>query len=516
MSPSGLSPPVRPRSADIHLSNVNYFMTIRNPNLPPPIRTNDLPHLSSSQQSETPSSPDKPLAELRKGRLVAKGGEDEENVGRGEASFDVEGAEEEGGDVGGDGHENDEEDEDEFAGLETMGASQWVREVEIPRKARSSDKAPSSSVHDIDEVNEKYLSHGETHREPEYNSHAGPSSPALRTPAFSHTHTHSDLPSCPYPETPHTPCNTTPSRWTSSPLPSGSKGKSRSRGDNAMLYDPATRSDDEEHEKENDENLPPRKASLSSGPVKVVKSKGKGRKIILDSDDEEALNEKSNRKGKAKEERTIELDVQTMPIDLANDDDDDDMEAHVHQNGDKPGDDDDGGDDDFGMDFPFDQVDLDSDFNFDHLTRSDQNQPVRTRRSKSPTKRSAAPLQVINDSFSNGFDFVALATSTVAEGTNTKDDPFPVIMISDMEPKWQEFYLNHFRRAGGAAAAGGEKKRTVVEALNADDDEEEDARGRMRTMPQKAAAGNRGKKFVSRGGGAWRGAWRGRGRTKKK
>ncbi|KAK8846768.1 hypothetical protein IAR55_005856 [Kwoniella newhampshirensis] len=506
------------------LSGVHYFTTLRNPNLPPPQRAQTFPEFSSSQQSPQ-SSPEKSLAQLKEDRFRARrragmdGGdeafaENDQNDQDEYEQVQIAYVEREGKDR--DAAEIV-EDEDEFEGLETMGATQWVREVEIPRMSRSSEKDFASSVCDTMDLREDV--YGDVHDNgmsqrgcPSLNNGsvlnlvrlAGPSSSSLRTPAFSHTHTHSDLPSGPYPQTPNTERDSTPIPWSPSPLPSesGSKKKLQSLADNPKLFELSDDSD-----KENDQG------QTSPRVVKPVKGKGKGKKMILDSDDEEALSStrsKKREKGKGKEknmdreDESIDFDfgmsMEPLPIELQEDQRGDEQEIR--------------GDtqyDDFDVGFPFDEIDL-------NLSVTGAGSSSR-RKSKSPIKAATNRPQVPPETnFMDENNLQLITSNLISDERKMKDDLFPVVMIDDMEPKWQEFYLNHWRRGSEA------KKRTVAEALLADDqadeeDEEEEERSRStrgRTVTKRSSMGTRGRKAAKRGGWSWRGAWRGRGRAKKK
>ncbi|WWC59218.1 uncharacterized protein I303_101768 [Kwoniella dejecticola CBS 10117] len=175
----------------LSLSSAHIYNLPRDPNIPPPTRSNHLP--ISSQTSPGDPSSSSPSRNLTSSHEV-------------EMHVD---------DALGD-------DEDEFAGLEMMGLTQWQREVPSSNKTeRPNDTVRDEYVmkgHEEEEIDE--LDESDLELPPEMIFHtdlfeedarvamhspiAGPSSPPLQTPAFSLPSLNSDIPSGPYPQTPQT------------------------------------------------------------------------------------------------------------------------------------------------------------------------------------------------------------------------------------------------------------------------------------------------------------------------
>ncbi|KAK6903983.1 hypothetical protein I203_107494 [Kwoniella mangroviensis CBS 8507] len=530
--------PMSARTSPIALSFAHVYTLSRDPNKSPPVRSYHLP--MSSQTS--PGEPSSPVKKPTSSNEV-------------EMHFDS--IQEDG-------------EEDEFEGLETIGFSQWEREV--PNfKSRINDKqekeggTSSSSQNqlrieeEIDELDESEyglevpmdLIQDEEVREQVaiHSPIANPSSPPLRTPAFSLPSLNSDIPSGPYPQTPHSPSHSnrhqqanpnfrssSPVNWTPSPL--SSRGKKRSL---VIL------SDDSDQDEENDQTIAISQKDNSGSPNK----KGKSSKVIQSGDDEDedeeeeeeeeeplAVQKRRREKGKGKEilpsheEELINIrlgseaqapDGPTLD-DLFRDDTNDlNFDSNQHDYHEDHYEDEEE-EDDYG-DFPFDEVDLDF---------PDTNKKKSKSKSKSRSPEKQKNQTLANDlfppdepgedledkenhdrSFSGGH---GSSISILDKFELVKKNEWDIPLISDLEIKWQDFYKNHWRRGVDKlnAKSTTTTRRDQVGTIRSDDEsEEEDIR------PKKTTAAKRGGPWGwrGRGRGRGRGAWRGRvarGKARKK
>ncbi|WWD00326.1 hypothetical protein V866_007238 [Kwoniella sp. B9012] len=523
------------RTSPIALSFAHVYTLSRDPNKSPPVRTSHLPMSSQTSPGE-PSSPNK------------------RPTSSNEVEMHIE-IIQEGDEV------------DEFEGLETIGFSQWEREVpnfksKIDHKQEKEGETSSSSQNqprieeEIDELDESEYGleipmdpiQDEGVREQVAAIHspiANPSSPPLRTPAFSLPSLNSDIHSGPYPQTPHSPSHSnrhqqanhkfgssSPVNWTPSPL--SSRGKKRSL---VIL------SDDSDQDEENDQTIVIPQKGDSSSPNK----KGKSSKTIQYGDDEDeeeeeeeplAIQKRRREKGKGKEilpsheeepiniRLELEAQVPDGPTldDLFKDDINEanyDSSEHQNYEGDHQEEEE---DDDYG-DFPFDEVDLDF---------PDTNKKKTKSKSRSPEKQKSKTLA--NDLFPPDEQEEELEdkenydrSSSGGHGSSIsildkfeliKKNEWDIPLISDLEIKWQDFYKNHWRRGvdklngKSTTTAAFTTRRDEVGTIRSDDEsEEEDVR------PKKTSAAKRGGPWGWRGRGRGRGAWRGRvarGKARKK
>ncbi|WWC87135.1 uncharacterized protein L201_002021 [Kwoniella dendrophila CBS 6074] len=442
----------------ISLSSVHVYTTERDPNKSPPIRSNHLP--ISSQTSPSSSSPVKRISSSNQVVLhTEKAVEDDEEEENKENQ---------------DMRDND---DDEFAGLEMIGNTQWEREVPNFQNSSMRKSKISSSEEVNDEINmwtkeddleeldesdwEVPLSLLQDQKENEkgkdlqvaiHSPIAGPSSPPLRTPAFSLPSLNSDIPSGPYPQTPQThdrqfvnSRRSSPIPW--SPSPCSSRGKRNEKSKNQSLIILSDDSDNEngndhinkilkdyptfnfENNENNEETSSP---DLPLSKTTKGKGKGKGKRIIesdLEEDDEieEPLAMRKRRKQKGKEKESspsiagrlndIDMDVGFDPTkeglddlfreDEANDENYDPgvEEAEANQRHNQEEEEEEDFDFDEFNDFPFDEVDLEINNN-----KSKNNGNIRMTRSrtksisKSPQKTKTGSRDLANDLFPSDED----------------------------------------------------------------------------------------------------------------
>ncbi|WWD07922.1 hypothetical protein V865_006029 [Kwoniella europaea PYCC6329] len=520
------------RTSPIALSFAHVYTLSRDPNKSPPVRSSHLPMSSQTSPGE-PSSPIKRPTSSNEVEMHIESIQEDDEV-------------------------------DEFEGLETIGFSQWEREVpnfksRINDKQEKEGETSSSSQNqprmeeEIDELDESeyglempmdLIQDEEVRAQVAIHSPiANPSSPPLRTPAFSLPSLNSDIPSGPYPQTPHSPSHSnrrqqanqkfrssSPVNWTPSPL--SSRGKKRSL---VIL------SDDSDQDEENDQTIAiPQKGNFSS-PNK----KGKSSKVIQSGDDEDeeeeeeplAVQKRRREKGKGKEilpsheeepiNIRLELEAQVPDGPTLDDLFKDDVEEGIYESNEynyNEGDYGEEEDDDYG-DFPFDEVDLDFPDTNKRKTKSKSRSPEK-QKSKTLANDLFPPDEQEEDledkenydrSFSGGH---GSSISILDKFELIKKNEWDIPLISDLEIKWQDFYKNHWRRGvdklngKSATTATITTRRDEVGTIRSDDEsEEEDVR------PKKTTAAKRGGPWGWRGRGRGRGAWRGRvarGKARKK
>ncbi|WVW78714.1 hypothetical protein I302_100674 [Kwoniella bestiolae CBS 10118] len=521
-TPTPASEPPTP----ISLSTAHIYITTRDPNKSPPVRSSHLP--ISSQTSPNDSSPIKRPTSSNEVELHLNG-----MITHGE---DVE------------------EEEDEFAGLESIGFSQWEREVPHfkSRKEGRSSSQPIQEENDqrdiseeedeIDELDES--DHGdmpldliqdvEDEKENEQEVEvairspiAGPSSPPLRTPAFSLPSLNSDIPSGPYPQTPHSHSKhpepnfstSSPVHWTPSPLSSRDKKRSL-----VILSDDS----DQEDDNRNDHTLVISQRGNTGSPSK----KGKTRAIQSDDDEEEeplAVQKRMRDKGKGREvlysKEGLGLDErpEVSLDDLFRDDEGeqeeldregyDDYDPTLDRDAD--GDEEDYEFDEFG-DFPFDQIDL------DYPTTTSTTRKKSKSKSRSPEKEKGKHNSLATDLFPpdeehddkenydrtyNGIGLAGAGISILDRLELKEKNEWDIPLVSDLEPRWQEFFKNHWRRGVDKLKAKEKAREDAIGVILSEEESEEDVPLRQsKTAPVKRA----GWGFRGRGRGRGRGAWRGR------
>ncbi|WWC67709.1 uncharacterized protein I206_101621 [Kwoniella pini CBS 10737] len=275
--------------SQISLSSAHIYTLQRDPNLPPPIRSNHLPISSQTSPDDSiSSSPAKILTSSN------------------EVEIHVDG-------MG---------DEDEFAGLEMMGLTQWEREVPSSTRKASDRKERAEAEEQIDELDESDLERPfdlvQSAEEDvvmddqvaNHSSIAAHSSPPLRTPAFSLPSLNSDIPSGPYPQTPQTaeshrhnhqilnPNVSTPLSWSHphSPSPLSSRDRSDPQTKRSLMI-LSDDSDMEDVDKENQDSRLPGHGCSSQASNKSNR-KGKGKQLAESEDDEEPLALKKRKRGR--------------------------------------------------------------------------------------------------------------------------------------------------------------------------------------------------------------------------
>ncbi|WVQ97830.1 hypothetical protein IAU59_004945 [Kwoniella sp. CBS 9459] len=563
------------KPASLSLSRAHPYTLDRDPNLPPPGRTTHLP--ISSQGSPGPSSSSSQTKERNTTPRSSA-----EHIVSDYLSFSPRDRDQ--------GEQEEEEEDPEFFGMEVIGASQWEREIPTFKKRKSSPRdilveESESLDHLADEV-EQWAE--QEQRFATRSPIAGPSSQPMRTPAFSTTHTSSDLPSGAYPETPLTPHHhqhqhhhrnkeSTPISWSPSPLSSRSRSMRKGNGSQfKTLVSDDSESDAEDME--NDENVPP-----SRFVVDDLSSTGKrmGKRRIIDSDDEEIMIQQQSaqkEKGKRKSLKRPpsldqeDLDVQDDIADIEFPFDDNPTPKKARPSSGRQSSDrvdrtsqavydvaeEEAQEDpldtqysDFD-DFPFDQIDLDAPISTSRpsaaLKTSSTGVRTTTRRfsQTTPTTQTnkATHQSNENDIFSSRHADRSNTTFSAARGgddamlnrvaVGEAIDEFYIPLIPDLPERWQEFYLNHWRRGANGkskstnknnTASGTSKKQgmtnngvELISESEEDDayaDEEEGGYGEASAQKRKGASAAKGGNTgpaAKRGKWGWRGAWRGRGR----
>ncbi|OCF37560.1 hypothetical protein I316_00686 [Kwoniella heveanensis BCC8398] len=566
----------------ISLSLAHSFTLNRDPNLPPPGRTSHLPISSQGSPGPSSSPPPPPANDMRNHTTPRSSAE---HIISDYLSISPE--------------EEGEEEDPEFAGMEVIGATQWEREVPTFKKKSRTSTRVDVLVEETEDIAHSIEGAAQWAKDEEMfatrSPIAGPSPQPIRTPVFSLTHTSSDLPSGAYPQTPQTPHHphkvSSPVSWSLSPLSSRSRLAKRTQsgwdkpGDNAILFDtPVARlSDDNDDDSAvNDENVPPSRIVLDERQSPLIRT-GKGKRRIIDSDDEETLSrqlsvERQDKgKGRATAVLSSSMDRQVVALDhdeLANmlfPLDDEPTPKHSagppnssnksnsnnrttgeispEAEGEAPLD---TQYSDFD-DFPFDEIDLDAPIPHSKtpsaLASSGDGAKRTTKRSSQapPTidtnrvhKSSCASRPAVagqghvavidDDDISNR---VAIAEAV---------DQYYIPLIPDLPERWQEFYLNHWRRGADGKSkskstfltgtAGGKKgqgqsrvvSRNGVELVSESDEDDDDdeayddndvgygASAKKRGRAGTTTKGGRSGPAVKRGTWGRRGAWRGRGR----
>lgn len=289
------------------------------------------------------------------------------------------------------------DDDDEFAGIESITASQWVRDPVINRRAGSGSSSKYSSQ---DATGKLSLLQPCCSLSPEIADDIFACSIERRqsqTPELSHFNT-SDPVSLSIPRTPHSSPRqshpSTPISWSPSPSPLPSrirKSFPECIGDK--------------------ENVPP-SSGLTEQTSKGSSRKNKRRRMVIDSEDEEVMVSHVQRKDKgkttAKEPEVIEILDESIP--------DERWTGHVDYNPPEEYYDPYDGPYDYYDPLPFNNLD--------------------------PVSTSPRPLGEIShiDPVQHPPDRPIAATSILA----TMD--YPLTMVSDLDDRLQEFYTTHFRR----------------------------------------------------------------------
>ncbi|WRT65004.1 uncharacterized protein IL334_001945 [Kwoniella shivajii] len=549
-----------PFGTPISLSSANVYNLTRDPNVPPPVRESHLP--ISSQTTSGPSSPHKRPSSSNEVEMQFQFGKAEEEVI---------------------------EDDPEFAGLEIIGLSQWEREVSsvssIPRSkgTRSAERHIEEDKHSrkdeeegTDELEESDHEFSEDLIEGEgrvammtRSPIAGPSSPPLRTPAYSLPSMNSDLPSGPYPRTPQTGDRpSTPIVWSLSPL--SSRGKKENNRSLMMLSDDSDMEQDELNEDSHVSNIVMRQKS----PI-LLKRNVRGRNVILDSDEEESLADRkrrkqnesasgSSRKGKEKASSGVdqsETEHPLLDLDSGIEMDFDPHQQinhciHYEQRGKEYEIEEQKDEDEFGFDdFPLD------DFNFEdtNLTHNSAPSPVshsmnitqgkgRSKSmSKSPVKKQnqladqlfpddeeeeeafnpiPIPIKPKTTSYTIAGNLSSRGTAgrSIIDKLNLPDEWY-IPLIPDLPDRWQEFYMNHWRRGADESKAksthsnSNSANRRIGGIVSEDDEEDEDEEPLDRKKKSTSRVGPYAKRgsfgWRGRGRGAWRGG-RARGKARRK
>ncbi|OWT40106.1 hypothetical protein C362_02605 [Cryptococcus neoformans Bt1] len=179
---------------------------------------------------------------------------------------------------------DDDDEDDEFAGIESITASQWVRDPVVNRHSGPSSSSKHSSQDVTVDDNFAYFIERRQ----------------FQTPELSHFNT-SDPVSIPVPRTPRSSSRqshpSTPISWSPSPSPLPSRIRK-------------TFPDDIEDK----ENVPPSSGSTEQ-TSKGSLGKSKRRRMVIDSEDEEviAITKQRKDKGKGKEPEVIEILDEAMP-----------------------------------------------------------------------------------------------------------------------------------------------------------------------------------------------------------
>ncbi|WVF70053.1 hypothetical protein IAT40_004840 [Kwoniella sp. CBS 6097] len=543
----------------VSLSYAHTFTLDRDPNLPPPGRTTHLP--ISSQGSPGPASSSPTKMRNTPPRSSA------EHIISDYLSISPQ-----------DEPEGEDEEDPEFAGMEVIGASQWEREVPSFKKRRSSSREmlveETEHVDHLGDDAEQWG--GGEERFATRSPIAGPSSQPMRTPVYSLTHTSSDMPSGAYPQTPQTPRGhgkhkeSTPISWSPSPLSSRSRSNRKQNKDNLIRYNSPLVELSDDDGLGNDENIPPSRIVVEERHSPQIR-KGKGKRRIIDSDDEEVMNQRQSAqtngdKGKGKQKAneqsspSIDREVISLDDDDVPFDDDPTPKRSLPASGSKTKNS--NGSKNTGQavgattvdqvekdpldtqysdfdDFPFDEIDLDTPI---PKRPSSLSTKPSSNNAKRTTRRSSPATPTINDiaGLSNNIDLFGPRHAddemsnriAIAEAI----DEYYIPLIPDLPERWQEFYLNHWRRGADGKSkskstsdtvAGGKNKsksrvimRNGVELVSESEDEDdayedENEDGGAPAKKKRAMAGVKGGRAgpaAKRGKWGWRGAWRGRGR----